>query len=59
MAIATGAILPGGADAVLKIEDSEVRKISFMESLSINGIMYSGKDRIIMRVTGYSRKITA
>ena len=26
MAIATGAILPGGADAVLKIEDTEVRK---------------------------------
>ncbi len=56
MAIATGAILPKGADAVLKIEDSEVRKdllygksFKKCENVFRKGSDYRAGDRIFER----------
>lgn len=53
MAIATGAILPEGADAVLKIEDAEVKrdllygkKLNVWENVFRKGSDYNAKDRI-------------
>ncbi len=53
MAIATGAIIPQGADAVLKIEDAEVKrdilygkKLNMWENVFRKGSDYSAKDRI-------------
>ncbi|NJD53692.1 MAG: molybdopterin molybdotransferase MoeA [Candidatus Methanoperedens sp.] len=53
MAIATGAILPEGADAVLKIEDAEVKrdllygkKLNTWENVFRKGSDYSAGDRI-------------
>ncbi len=53
MAIATGAILPEGADAVLKIEDSEVKKsllngkkLKKWENVFRKGSDYHAEDRI-------------
>jgi len=58
IAIATGALLPDGADAVLKMEDSEVRKNLLYGKSFRNGKTFSEKDRITVQAIGYLRKIT-